>query len=252
MSAGPKQTLVLWDVDHTLIESGGVSKENYLLAFELLTGRAASVQPRTDGRTDVMIMVDLLALNGENPQDYSPQRQWDALVGAAERNRAALVERGHPMPGALACLQRLAHEPGVVQSVLTGNIEPNAMVKLGAFDLERWLDFSVGGFGFEAQERAGLVSVAQAKAHRRYGFDRLSDVTAVVGDTELDVHAGRRGGARVVAVATGVTPQEELRAAGADAVLPDLVDVEMFVDAVRAVCVLGPTGPRDQLGEAIG
>ena len=56
-------TLVLWDVDHTLIENGGVSKATYTLAFELLTGHAPSVRPTTDGRTDFQIMHELLSAN---------------------------------------------------------------------------------------------------------------------------------------------------------------------------------------------
>jgi hypothetical protein len=62
-----RRTLLLWDIDHTLIENAGVSKENYALAFEILTGRAPARTARTDGRTDVVIMSDLLSLNEMRP-----------------------------------------------------------------------------------------------------------------------------------------------------------------------------------------
>lgn len=241
--------LILWDVDHTLIENSGVSKENYALAFELLTGRPPSVQPRTDGRTDVTIMESLFESNRMEAGAFTWERQAEALTEAAERNRARLAERGWALPGAVGCLSRLSAEPGVVQSVLTGNIEVNARVKLGAFGLDQWLDFSVGGFGAEHRVRGMLVPVAQRKAAAKYGFDPDKDVTVLVGDTYLDVEAGLIGGARVIAVATGVSSEAELAAAGADMVLPSLADVEAFMAALAEVRALGAVGPRAQLAE---
>lgn len=241
--------LVLWDVDHTLIENGGVSKENYALAFELLTGRPPVEQPQTDGRTDVAIMENLLTANGVSADAFSLEQQQKALIEAGVSNQPRLAERGHALPGAAECLARLANVPAVVQSVLTGNIEPNARVKLGTFDLDRWLDFSVGGFGSEHRVRGKLVPVAQAKAAERWGFDPAADVTVLVGDTDLDVQAGMVGGARVIAVATGVSSVEDLQAAGADVVLPALRDVDAFLAAVETVRQMGPTGPRPQAGD---
>ncbi|PPK94229.1 phosphoglycolate phosphatase-like HAD superfamily hydrolase [Kineococcus xinjiangensis] len=240
--------LLLWDVDHTLIENGGVSKENYALAFELLTSRPAQAQPRTDGRTDVGIMTNLLRANGEDPAAFSSERQWEALIEAGARNQAALAARGHAMPGAEEVLARVADEPDVIQAVLTGNVEPNARIKLGTFGLDRWLDFTVGGFGWESAVRAHLVPVAQRKAADRFGFAPDQDVTVLVGDTELDVEAGLDGGARVIAVATGISSVEELREAGAHAVLPGLEDADAFMDALRTVRELGPATPRAQAG----
>jgi phosphoglycolate phosphatase len=238
---GMKPTvLLLWDVDHTLIENGGVSKENYALAFELLVGRRPEVQPRTDGRTDVAIMEDLLQFNGVDPAGVAARQQWEALEEAGRCNKPALAERGHAMKGAAETLARIAEDGEVVQSVLTGNIEPNAQVKLGTFGLTRWLDFSVGGFGTESRVRADLVPVAQRKAAERYGFDPGVGVTVLVGDTNLDVEAGLVGGARVIGVATGICSVDELAAAGAHEVLPDLADVEAFVAALGRACGLGP------------
>jgi hypothetical protein len=68
--------LLLWDVDHTLIDNGGVSKANYALAFELLTGRPATVPAKTGGRTDVEIVESLLRDNGRDPADYPAEDQW--------------------------------------------------------------------------------------------------------------------------------------------------------------------------------
>jgi len=235
--------LLLWDVDHTLIENGGVSKENYARAFELLVGRRPEKPARTDGRTDVAIVADLLAVNGEDPQRFPLTEQWAALTQAGQDNRAALAERGHAMAGAEAVLARVAQMPEVLQSVLTGNIEANAQVKLGTFGLDRWLDFTVGGFGTESAVRADLVPVAQKKAEAAGRFNSATGVTVLIGDTELDVEAGLKGGARVIAVATGICSVQELTEAGAHAVLPDLADTEAFLSALETVRQLGPV-PR--------
>lgn len=239
------RALVLWDVDHTLIENDGVSKATYGLAVELLTGRPTTVPPVTDGRTDVAIMSQLLADNGDHLANYGIARLSEALTEAGLRNEAQLAARGHALPGAAACLARLTGEPGVIQSVLTGNVEANARVKLRAFGLDPWVDFSVGGYGV-LPERAMLVPVAQRRAATRYGLDPNADVTVLVGDTPADVQAGRLGGARVIAVATGVFSVEQLRAAGADAVVADLVDVDAFVRELRRVTDLGPVRLRPQ------
>jgi phosphoglycolate phosphatase-like HAD superfamily hydrolase len=119
-----------------------------------------------------------------------------------------------------------------VQTVLTGNIAPVARIKLAAFDLDRHLDLEIGAYGADDRVRANLVPMAQRRAGARHAavFDRSN--TVVVGDTLHDVAAGRDGGARVVAVASGRTPASELRAAGADAVLPDLADTAAVLRAV--------------------
>jgi phosphoglycolate phosphatase-like HAD superfamily hydrolase len=237
-------TLILWDVDHTLIENGGVSKENYAMAYTLLTWEPPVAPPRTHGRTDVAIMADLLAANGIAPGTFAVEQQLAALANAGKRNKARLKERGHALPGAIECLRRLAVEPDIIQSVLTGNIEPNARIKLGAFSLDRWIDFAAGGFGAEHRVRARLVRIAQEKARRAYGFEPAVGATVLIGDTPLDVEAGLVGGARVIGVATGVARLEELQAAGADVALPGLADVDAFMAALRTVQALGPTAPR--------
>ena len=123
-------------------------------------------------------------------------------------------------------------EAGVVQSVLTGNLEPNALLKLASFELDGYLDFDVGGFGSDHHHRPSLVEVARTKAEGKYGTAFDGTATVLVGDTPLDVAAGRAGGARVVAVATGPYGADELAATGADVVLEDLRDTGAALAAI--------------------
>jgi phosphoglycolate phosphatase len=233
------RVLVLWDVDHTLIENGGVSKAIYEMAYEVLTGRQADVAPVTQGRTDVAIMAQLLADNGCDPLSYPVRRVTEALVRAGQRSERLLSVRGRPLGGAVACLKRLAVEPGVVQSVLTGNIDQNALMKLRAFGMDSWVDWSVGGYG-HLPRRGMLVPMARSRARAWYDFDSMTGVIVLVGDTPADVQAGRDGGARVIGVATGAYGIDQLRSAGADAVLPDLADVEAVLGLVREIGDRGP------------
>jgi phosphoglycolate phosphatase len=227
------ETLVLWDVDHTLIENGGVSKETYALAFELLTGRVPSVRPVTDGRTDFQIMRELLEANGVDADGFVEVGQFaGVLVEAMRRKAPELPERGYVLPGVLNVLEALSNLPMVVQSVLTGNIAPNARAKVGAFGLEKWVDLDVGGYGSDDVVRSRLVDAARRKVAEMYRrvFDESS--TILIGDTPLDVKAAQDGGARVLAVATGVHGVDELTAAGADAVLTDLADLDRVLSTL--------------------
>jgi phosphoglycolate phosphatase len=230
------KTLVLWDIDHTLIENGGVSKETYALAFELLTGSEPAVQPVTDGRTDFQIMRELLAANSVPTGNYASIAQFEnVLVDAMKSKAPELSQRGYVLPGVLDALTMLASVPTVIQSVLTGNIMCNAAAKLRPFALDSWVDLDVGGYGSDDIVRANLVEAARRKVQEKYGitFDRSS--TVLIGDTPLDVKAAHDGGAQVIAVATGVYGADTLRHAGADVTLNSLDNIESFVQALVAL-----------------
>lgn len=222
--------LVLWDVDHTLVENAGVSKETYAAAFETLAGRPPERPARTDGRTDRLIMADMF-------RDHGLQvPPWDALFAALEaagaERFAAMSERGWILPGAAEAIAGLAHRPGVVQSLLTGNILPNARMKVTAVGLGAYLDFEVGGYGSDSDDRAELVSVAQRRAATSYRATFNRGNTVLIGDTPRDIEAADRGGAQVVAVASGLFSVHELAAIGDVIVLPDLADTERVLSEI--------------------
>jgi phosphoglycolate phosphatase-like HAD superfamily hydrolase len=224
--------LVLWDIDHTLIENCGVNKEIYAYTFELLTGQRAEHPARTEGRTEPEIMRNMLRAHGIEPDADHIARLPQALELATLSKAGTLRERGYELPGARDALTALQGIPQIVQSVLSGNIRPNAFTKLSAFRLDGYIDFEVGGYGSDDEVRANLVSVAQERASAGYGakFDKTN--TLLIGDTPRDVQAGRNGGAHVVAVASGSDSMDALRAEGADIVLPDLRDTRAVVEAV--------------------
>src|SRR5579875_2975007 len=215
--------LVLWDIDHTLIENNGVNKEVYAEAFELLTGWHAEYRAETDGRTEPEIMQNMLVAHGMEPEGHL-SRVIEVLEKATVGGVARLRDRGQELPGARAALAEFRGMPGVVQSVLSGNTRVNAQVKLSAFGLDGYLDFEAGGFGSDDAVRSNLVGFAQRRASAKYGVTFSPASTVLVGDTPRDVRAGLDGGAWVVGVASGSDSVDVLREAGADVVLPDLRD----------------------------
>lgn len=215
--------LVLWDIDHTLIENAGVSKEIYAAAFAMLTGVGPHAAARTEGRTDRLIMQGMFRDNDLREPAWSTIEA--ALEQAGQERLDVLRVRGHALPGVRDLLKAVAAHERWISSVLTGNVEGNARVKLAAFGLDSLVDFAVGAYGADADERADLVAVAIGRAHSRGGVV-TSPTVVLIGDTPRDVEAARLSGAHVIAVATGIHSESELISAGAPLVLPDLGDTE--------------------------
>jgi phosphoglycolate phosphatase len=227
--------LVLWDIDHTLIETGGVGRELYRRAFETATGRPIQQEAEVTGRTESAILAETLRLHGLEPSPDYEKKYAEALAREYEDHTEELRSRGRALPGARAALARLTCENGVVQSVLSGNFKAVSLTKLRAFDLDRYVDFEAGAYGDDSDDRPSLVAIAQRRAAQRYGatFNRAN--TVLVGDSPQDVAAAHRGGADVVAVASGKASADELREAGAELVLPNLLDTGGFMRAVLQV-----------------
>jgi phosphoglycolate phosphatase-like HAD superfamily hydrolase len=227
--------LILWDIDGTLVQAGEVGRDIFTEAFQAVLGRAPDQVTAKAlvmaGRTDPEIALEFLAAHEVEGERHLPAFSA-ALVTALAAKAAVIRDRGRALPGARDILDTLDRTDGVVQSLLTGNVQPNALLKLASFELDGYLDFEVGGFGSDHHHRPSLVQVARDKAERKYGTPFDGTATVLVGDTPLDVAAGKAGGARVVAVATGPYRAEELAATGADAVLKDLRDTEAARTAI--------------------
>lgn len=227
--------LVLWDIDGTLIHGAGYGRDAFADAFETVFGRppARGLVPMA-GRTDHEIALAVLELNGVADGDDHLETFSDALATALAAKEAELRAHGRAMPGAREALAALAERDDVVQSVLTGNIEPNAALKLAAFGLAEHVDFALGAYGSDDRSRPKLVPIARERARARLGREIAPGDVVMIGDTPLDVAAARAGGARAIAVATGPYGVDDLAGSGADVVLPDLSDTVAVVDAVVA------------------
>jgi phosphoglycolate phosphatase len=222
--------LVCWDVDGTLIDAAGVDKQVWLDVCTRLTGLPARKPDGTSGRTDPEILLAILLTTGVSvgrARRLLPEAMRRVPLELAVRG-GELATRGRALPGAREALHALSDRSEVAQTVVTGNSRAGAELKLATFGLSDHLDLDVGAYGSDPHEdRTQLVRLALQRA-RRQG----PPSAVVVGDSPRDVRAARAAGARCVAIATGRTAFADLRAVGADAVLPDLTDTEAVVAAV--------------------
>jgi phosphoglycolate phosphatase len=260
--------LVLWDVDRTLLNAGGMSPQLYRAVFAELFGRELTETAPMAGRTDRAIITETLTMAGVP----DPRRHVAAFMAAMTRQAPAYGElvrrRGHVLPGAVAALTALAalaagggtNGTGAVhQSVLTGNIRPLAEVKLGAFGLTGFLELDIGAYGESHEARSELVHVARERARAApgtgSGFTGGTDSgfagerTVLIGDTPLDVAAALATGARAVGVATGGYTEADLASAGAHVVLPDLSDTPRVLAAILAGQAPPHAGQPRQAGQ---
>ena len=229
---------MLWDIDGTLVDTAGHGAEAFADAFEAMFGRLPESRVPMAGRTDHEIALGILEQNRVDGGDTHLPGMWRELEAALVRKREAIRSDGRALPGAAEALEALHGRSDVLQSVLTGNIEANAATKVGAFGLERWLDLEIGGYGSDGGVRSELVGVALGRARAKHGVELSAPDAVLVGDTPLDVFAAQAAGARAVAVASGHSGEDELGAAGPDALLSDLCDAE----AVRAAVLGGQRG----------
>lgn len=226
---------MLWNIDLTLVDVAIVARDAYAEAFRAVTGRPLVKLVPPLGRPDSEIVFETLAVNGVQAEDDHLPAFLSALAAAFADRRGRLAKEGRMMPGAKDALKSVSRLDGVVQTVLTGTIKSNAVLKLQAFGLDKYIDFELGGYGEEPYPKATLLQVAQGRAKQRLGTAFTAANTVVIGDSTRDVQAAKIGGAAMIGVASGRSMTAELRDAGADLVLPDLSNASEVVSAIASL-----------------
>ena len=235
----------MWNIDLTLLDVGRPTRAAYADAFREVTGRPLVQLPQMAGRTESEIFFEALALNAVGPEPGEAageellSRFTHQLAVAFGARRGQLTEQGRLMPGARDAVAQVGRLPGVVQTVLTGAIRPNAIEKLRAFGLERFFDAEIGGYGSEVYPKGAMLLNARSRAGQKYGADFSERSTLYVGDSSRDMEAARIGGSRSLGVASGRSSAGELRDAGADAVLDDLADTAAVIATVDRLTLTG-------------
>jgi phosphoglycolate phosphatase len=214
---------VLFDIDGTILVTGGAGGVAWQRAFEELHGVEANVAEHTDaGMTDPEIAA--IVFREVIGREGSPEERARAIAGYLRHLPEAVADSAgyRVMPGVEALLDRLI-EAGVLLGLVTGNIEAAAHVKLARAGLNRFFGF--GGYGSDSADRTEVTKAALSRAELVSGGalgGRASEGSGegvaclAVGDTPRDVEAGHGAGIEVVGVATGSYSVAELRDAGAD------------------------------------
>ena len=233
--------LVLFDIDGTLVLTGGAGIRAMNRACEELVGHPLALDGiPVAGRTDRIILTDVVARAGRALDDGLLERLRKRYISnlreeieqpGRTQSFESLGPRGGVkavMPGIRELLDVLELREDIFLGLLTGNFEAGARIKLEHFDL--WRYFRCGAFGDDAADRNELVPFALERA-RRCGLPDISPHhILVVGDTPHDVACARAVGATPVAVATGGFTVEQLRESGADIVFQDLSRANEFLN----------------------
>lgn len=217
----------LFDIDGTLISSGGAGKAALEEALAEEFGVAHLIEKlQLSGRTDRAIIRDLFRMHviEETPENLR------RLTAAYLRRLPASLERyaGRVLPGVAELLVRLRGRKDVLVGLLTGNVRDGARVKLGHFGLHDY--FTLGGFGDHHFDRDDVAREALSEVKRVLKNAADPDRIWVVGDTPLDVRCARAIGARAAAVCTGWHSREELADHAPDVLLADLSDPTALLD----------------------
>lgn len=213
--------LVLFDIDGTLLKGGPRLRRWFGSALEEVFHARGDLDGYSfAGKTDPQIVSELMAGAG-----FSATRVEAGLPLVKERylqrlRRELRAEDLELLPGVFDLLSHLASNAEVTFGLLTGNWEISARLKLACLGLERF--FAFGAYGDGHKSRISLPPLALERAALAAGRGFSPSETLMVGDTLLDVECARAHGIRTAAVATGYASQEELRASGADWVLPHL------------------------------
>ena len=229
-----KPRLLLFDIDGTILDSGGAGlgalRDGIVEAFGLHDRVDAMPELDLAGATDASVARVLFAAFGIEDTPTHRSRFFSAY---AEALRDALKLNGHRaqlMPGIQQLLAHFATNDRAHLGLLTGNIESGARIKLGHFELDA--HFGFGAFGDDAEHRDALGPIALERARHHTGSTIDPADAVVIGDTPRDVACARAAGTKVLAVATGRFSVNELRDCRPDAVLADLSAVESAIEVI--------------------
>jgi phosphoglycolate phosphatase len=225
--------VILWDIDGTLLHSRRHGAFKRYMAPAMLrvfgtTGRLDELV--VSGMTDLQIFTEALRGEGFTPEQIRGRLpELVELFLAGMEQMAAEGELFRELPGARAALAAVGREPRYLNSLLTGNVEPAARLKLRLVGLEEFFRLP-GAFGDLSHDRRDLPAVARERISRHLGVDINPEQLIVIGDTPNDIACARHFGARAVAVATGRShTADELLKYSPDAVLDDLTDTGLLL-----------------------
>lgn len=227
--------LILWDIDQTLIDLAVADRRMWSeICASLLDVAPQPIDPEPGCTIRSILHQGLLRHGASDAQAACllPEALAAEVSWLSDRDR--LRRKGRLIDGAEQALREMAHTPGVIQTVLTGNQRDSARLKLDAFGLSDYLSLEFGAYGSDSDHRAALVGIARERVSERYGSGE-AEVAVLVGDSVRDVMAARESATPIIAVSSGKTSPSELRTAGADAVLRTLNDHDGFRAALSLV-----------------
>jgi phosphoglycolate phosphatase-like HAD superfamily hydrolase len=225
--------VVLFDIDGTLLRSGGVGRVAMELALTTVFGSPGKPEYHYDGKTDKQIIRDLMRREGFSDEEIDAQMplMLEEYVSELTRELASGNRNVLLLDGVRELLDALDREEKVVVGLLTGNILEGARAKLTAAGIDP-ARFRVNAFGSDHELRPELPAVAQRRASELLGTDIEGNRLVVIGDTPADIQCGESIGARAIGVATGRYSVEQLTAYQPYAVFESLADTDAVLSSI--------------------
>src|SRR5881409_1295724 len=221
-----QRRLLLFDIDGTLIHSGGAGVHALKSAFRERFGHARDLQNiEIAGMTDSGIVLSILSKYKIHATNENVSGFLDSYVHFLSLELPR--RKGKLLPGVLELLESLKSRPHVVLALLTGNVSRGARLKLEHYGV--WHFFEFGAFADDDRDRNQLGRFARARAQEKHGREFAASEIDVIGDTPRDIACGRALGARTVAVATGRWSRDELAEYHPDFLIDDLSNVERVI-----------------------
>ena len=224
-------TLILFDIDGTLLNTGGAGIAALTQGFSRAFPEQAARMPQLDlaGATDSGLVINIFHHAEIEHTQENGARFLDAYLDHLGEN--LLTFGGQLLPGVSGLLDALADHPGATIGLLTGNIERGARLKIDHFGIGH--HFSFGSYGDDHHDRDALGPIAIQRASAATGKSFSSRQVYVIGDTAKDISCARAAGAQAVAVATGSIPHAELEAHAPDLLFEDLADTAAVLQSLR-------------------
>ncbi len=223
------QYLLLFDIDGTLLYTGGAGRIAFERAFETLFGVQKAWGPtRADGKTDPLLIQEVASHALGREVNAGEEQEIAELYRQYFEEEIYQSERFRLMPGVSEMLRLLSEDPRFLLGLATGNFKTTAYLKLKRGNLDHF--FSFGGFGCDSHERSVLVRKAMDRANAIAKKEFLPHQVTVIGDTVQDILSGKNQATRTLGILTGKTREDEFYQAGADWVLPDFSDPKKLMD----------------------
>jgi phosphoglycolate phosphatase-like HAD superfamily hydrolase len=232
---GSLERLVLFDIDGTILTSGGAAGRAFRRALEEVFGTSGPTNGYSfAGRTDPRIARDLLSMAGLDSATIESRlpQVWERYTGHLRREFTTM--RPRVFPGVIELLDRVEEaRDSAVLGLLTGNVEEGARLKLESAGIARER-FVVGAFGSDHHDRAELPAVAVQRAEEIVGHRFIGKAVVIIGDTPADISCGAHLGVRTIAVATGTYSAAQLKECRPDFLFESLVEVDSVLSAIFA------------------
>jgi phosphoglycolate phosphatase-like HAD superfamily hydrolase len=221
--------LVLFDIDGTLVRTGGAGVKAFAKVFETEFGaRDGFERLKFAGRTDLSLVREFFGYHDIAATPKNFRRFFERYVFWLDQILSeSKGEVCHGVWEFICSLQEMS--PAPLLGLLTGNIRLGAEIKLRHFDL--WQSFAVGAFADDHEERDQIAAIARERGERSLNSKLKDEQVLVIGDTPLDIRCGRAIGAKVLAVATGGSQLSDLQRHAPDWVVPDLTAIDAGVVA---------------------